>query len=553
MGSTTLENNFCNLLIMTFGRGSESLVGALVTLLLSAMVAADHETTYTPGTIILDADGEEYEFDVMHAEFSNMNTGVPKKIRIMGDYVSTNRNRYLLSTGCVRPSLEDKRMLDSVIVIVRGGCSFQQKADNALQIGAAGMVVINECSNQGGSCNSQDTPQMGLVDNGDLQRYQQQLTAVTISEREGVMLLTTILQSYSAEVMITNETAVTKGGGIDSPDLELDEEISPFVDTRGTTTSGGMFGTFVLFSGAVTIVLLGIMSVVQFRQHRLRRRRFMQNQHRHQHQFSLDADRLLEELPVSTYPGPKEGATPDEEDICCICLDQFCEGDELRTLPCNHQWHKSCIDPWLRQNVTCPMCKDDVYVSAGIHVLIDRNGMPVENDDNENDNSDSSNNSNNNNNDNRSDGDVSNIDESADRPRSHNADDLAVEDIDTIVVVPRDGPMDIHSTTTPSSASSSGVIVASANMMPSPIQFRASSVCDDTEDEDLGVDDLTVESPIIEIDLGGSMELRQTPDVVTHFMDDSGLGMDDHSHSLTPVNSHRRISVHEVTATETSM
>lgn len=33
---------------------------------------------------------------------------------------------------------------------------------------------------------------------------------------------------------------------------------------------------------------------------------------------------------------------------------------ELRTLPCNHTFHRCCIDQWLERSVTCPTCKRSV-------------------------------------------------------------------------------------------------------------------------------------------------------------------------------------------------
>ena len=42
---------------------------------------------------------------------------------------------------------------------------------------------------------------------------------------------------------------------------------------------------------------------------------------------------------------------------CAVCLEPWMVGDEVRTLPCLHRLHTACIDPWLRQNATCPVCK----------------------------------------------------------------------------------------------------------------------------------------------------------------------------------------------------
>lgn len=47
----------------------------------------------------------------------------------------------------------------------------------------------------------------------------------------------------------------------------------------------------------------------------------------------------------------------DDELICTVCLEQVNVGELIRTLPCLHQFHSNCIDPWLRQQGTCPVCK----------------------------------------------------------------------------------------------------------------------------------------------------------------------------------------------------
>ena len=48
---------------------------------------------------------------------------------------------------------------------------------------------------------------------------------------------------------------------------------------------------------------------------------------------------------------------------CSICLDDFTEGDYVRKLPCNHEYHSECIVKWLvERHSTCPLCKLDLLV-----------------------------------------------------------------------------------------------------------------------------------------------------------------------------------------------
>jgi hypothetical protein len=61
----------------------------------------------------------------------------------------------------------------------------------------------------------------------------------------------------------------------------------------------------------------------------------------------------------STTGGECDAAV--EIETCGVCLLEFEEGDELRKLPCDHRFHKECIDSWLLECSTCcPLDKEDL-------------------------------------------------------------------------------------------------------------------------------------------------------------------------------------------------
>ncbi|ERS98296.1 hypothetical protein HMPREF1624_05080 [Sporothrix schenckii ATCC 58251] len=46
---------------------------------------------------------------------------------------------------------------------------------------------------------------------------------------------------------------------------------------------------------------------------------------------------------------------------CVVCLEDYVAGDRVMSLPCGHEFHESCITPWLTtRRRTCPICKGDV-------------------------------------------------------------------------------------------------------------------------------------------------------------------------------------------------
>lgn len=55
---------------------------------------------------------------------------------------------------------------------------------------------------------------------------------------------------------------------------------------------------------------------------------------------------------------------------CSVCITEYAEGNKLRKLPCSHEYHVHCIDRWLSENSTCPICRRAVLVSANRESIV---------------------------------------------------------------------------------------------------------------------------------------------------------------------------------------
>ncbi|KAF8090338.1 hypothetical protein N665_0479s0040, partial [Sinapis alba] len=75
----------------------------------------------------------------------------------------------------------------------------------------------------------------------------------------------------------------------------------------------------------------------------------------------------IESLPFfrfSALKGSKQGLE------CSVCLSKFQDVEILRLLPkCKHAFHIECIDEWLEQHATCPLCRNRVSIEDELSVL----------------------------------------------------------------------------------------------------------------------------------------------------------------------------------------
>ncbi|XP_051151521.1 uncharacterized protein LOC127265653 [Andrographis paniculata] len=69
---------------------------------------------------------------------------------------------------------------------------------------------------------------------------------------------------------------------------------------------------------------------------------------------------VVESLPLKTFNKLKRKPCEDAAQ-CYICLVEYEDGDSMRVLPCRHEFHRDCVDKWLKEiHRVCPLCRGDI-------------------------------------------------------------------------------------------------------------------------------------------------------------------------------------------------
>ncbi|GFZ12032.1 similar to SUGAR-INSENSITIVE 3 [Actinidia rufa] len=85
--------------------------------------------------------------------------------------------------------------------------------------------------------------------------------------------------------------------------------------------------------------------------------------------YLTPAQREAVEALIQELPKFRLKAVPTDCSECPICLEEFHVGNEVRGLPCAHNFHVDCIDEWLRLNVKCPRCRCSVFPNLDLSAL----------------------------------------------------------------------------------------------------------------------------------------------------------------------------------------
>ncbi|KAK9988417.1 hypothetical protein SO802_028656 [Lithocarpus litseifolius] len=69
----------------------------------------------------------------------------------------------------------------------------------------------------------------------------------------------------------------------------------------------------------------------------------------------LSEDTIFELMKQRKYATATESLRDLEP--CCICQEEYADGDNLGALDCGHDFHTNCIKQWLMLKNLCPICK----------------------------------------------------------------------------------------------------------------------------------------------------------------------------------------------------
>ncbi|XP_045830252.1 uncharacterized protein LOC123921659 [Trifolium pratense] len=70
---------------------------------------------------------------------------------------------------------------------------------------------------------------------------------------------------------------------------------------------------------------------------------------------------IVDSFPLKSHKKVVEADGGNGDEQCYICLAEYEDGDQIRVLPCKHEYHMSCVDKWLKEiHGVCPLCRGNV-------------------------------------------------------------------------------------------------------------------------------------------------------------------------------------------------
>ncbi|CAN0890127.1 Receptor homology region, transmembrane domain-and RING domain-containing protein 2 [Linum grandiflorum] len=203
------------------------------------------------------------------------------------------------------------------VLIIRGGCSFEEKARRAQAAGFHAAIVY-------------DNEDSGLL-------------VAMAGNSAGIRIHAVFVAKSSGETLM-------KYAGL----TDMGLWIIPSYESSAWSIMAISFISLLAMSAVLATCFF-------VRRHRIRRQRPRSSRVREFHGMSK---RLVKALPSLIFTTVQEDNCTSS--TCAICLEDYSVGEKLRILPCRHKFHAFCVDSWLTTWRTfCPVCKRDARTSTG--------------------------------------------------------------------------------------------------------------------------------------------------------------------------------------------
>ncbi|CAH1159777.1 unnamed protein product [Phaedon cochleariae] len=236
-------------------------------------------------------------------------------------------------TGCQTPfgsSRSDRQLPPAdtpwIALVKRGRCNFEVKVENAFRSNAAGVLVYND-------------------------RDSASLDKMKLSAESRRNISAVFIYKWKGEELANK--------------LENNSKIYVHITIAGHTSSraANINRTSVLFV-SITFIVLMIISLTWLVFYYVQRFRYIRTKDKISRRLCNAAKKALSKIPTKSLKS-EDKETQSEVECCAICIEHYKLTETLRILPCGHEFHKNCIDPWLLEHRTCPMCKMDILKYYG--------------------------------------------------------------------------------------------------------------------------------------------------------------------------------------------
>ncbi|XP_065577949.1 E3 ubiquitin-protein ligase goliath-like isoform X2 [Artemia franciscana] len=231
--------------------------------------------------------------------------------------------------GCEKRFKNHPENINWVALVRRGKCYFDEKIEAAFASNASAVIVYN---------NRDD----GLQKMTLKTRFRNKIVSVFMSRARGEELARLLDNGTQIHVAIS-------------------------IGTKYTFKYTNINRTSVMFV-SISFIVLMVISLGWLIFYYVQRFRYLHARDKISRQLVTAAQRALSKVPTKMIKGGD--VETGEVECCAICIEPFKNNETIRHLPCKHDYHKECIDPWLLEHRTCPMCKMDIlkhygYVFAG--------------------------------------------------------------------------------------------------------------------------------------------------------------------------------------------